>query len=70
METGNFRRQEVGGTFQNAPKTWEVIDFQDSKVGTLDKMPDSRERELIEPTSCRKREHQMRKRGTIPQSQL
>jgi hypothetical protein len=29
---------------------------QDSKGGTLDEMPDSRERELIEPTSSRKTE--------------
>jgi hypothetical protein len=36
METGNLRRKEVGGTFQNAPETWEIRDFQDSKGGTLD----------------------------------
>jgi hypothetical protein len=33
-------------------------------------MPDSRERELIEPTSSRKSSHQMRERRVIPQSQL
>jgi hypothetical protein len=32
-------------------------DFQDSKGGTIDEMPDSRERELIELTSIRKTEH-------------
>ena len=59
-----------GGTLQNVPETWEVRDSQDSKGGTLDEMPDSRERELIEPTSSRKTGHQMRERGAIPQSQL
>jgi hypothetical protein len=29
-------------------------DSQNSKGGTLDEMPESRERELIEPTSSRK----------------
>jgi hypothetical protein len=29
-------------------------DTQDSKRGTLDEMPDYRERDLIEPTSSRK----------------
>ena len=51
------------GTFQNAPETWEVRDSQDSKGGTSDEMPDRRERELIEPTSSRKTEHQMREGG-------
>jgi hypothetical protein len=32
------------------PETWEVRDSQDSKEETLDEMPNSRERELIEPT--------------------
>ena len=57
-------------SLQNAPETWKVRDSQDSKGGTLDKMPDNRERELIEPTSSRKTRHQMRKRCVIPQSQL
>jgi hypothetical protein len=39
MEIGNLGRQEVGGTFQNAPETWEVRVSQDSKGGTLDQMP-------------------------------
>ena len=45
-----------GGVPQNAPKTWEVRDSQDSKGGPLDEMPYSREREFIEPT-FRKTEH-------------
>jgi hypothetical protein len=54
METGNLQRKEVVGTVQNAQETWEVRDSQDSKGGTLDVMPDNRERELIELTSSRK----------------
>ena len=70
METGNLRRWEVGRTFQNVPETWEVRDSQDSKGGTLDEMPDSRERKLIEPTSSRKTGHQVRDGVAIPQSHL
>ena len=70
METGNFGKQEVRGTLQNAPETWEVRDSQESKGGTLDEMPDSRERELIEPTSSRKTGHQVRDGVAIPQSYL
>jgi hypothetical protein len=44
----------VGGNLQNALETWEVRDSQESNGGTLDEMPDSRERELIETTSSRK----------------
>jgi hypothetical protein len=36
METGNLGKQEVGGTLQNAPETWEVRDSKDSKGGILD----------------------------------
>ena len=42
------------GTPQNAPETWEVRSSQDSKGGTLDETPDSRERELIKSTSSKK----------------
>jgi hypothetical protein len=70
METGNLRRQEFGGTLQNAPETWEGRDSQDSKGGTLDEMPDSRERELIERTSSKNTGHQVRDGVAIPQSQL
>jgi hypothetical protein len=54
METGNFRRQEVGWSLQYVPETWEMRDSQDSTGGTLDERPNSRERELVEPTSSRK----------------
>jgi hypothetical protein len=43
METGNLGRQEVGVTLQNASEILEVRD-QYSKGGTLDEMPNSRER--------------------------
>jgi hypothetical protein len=55
---------------QNASETWEVRDSQKSKGGTLDVMPDSRERELIEPTSNRKTGHQVRDGVDIRQSHL
>jgi hypothetical protein len=38
METGNLKRQEVGGgggTLQNAPETWELRDSQNSKGMSL-----------------------------------
>ena len=60
METGILGRYEVRGTLLNEPETWEVRDSQDSKEGTLDEMPDSRERELIEPPSSRKTGHQVK----------
>jgi hypothetical protein len=44
------------------------IQCLDSKGGTLDEMPDSRERELIEPTSSRKTGHQVRDGVATPQS--
>jgi hypothetical protein len=48
-----------------------LTDSQDSKVGTLDEMPDSRERELIETTSIsRKPGHQVWDGVAILQSQL
>jgi hypothetical protein len=40
-----------------------VRDSQDSKGGTLDEMPYSGERELVESTSSRKTEHQAEGRG-------
>jgi hypothetical protein len=46
METGNLRKYKFGGTLENAPETWEVRDSQDSNGGTLDEVPDSRERKL------------------------
>ena len=50
-------------TLQNALETWKVRDSQGSKGGTLDEMPDNRQRELIEPTTSRQTGHQMRERG-------
>jgi hypothetical protein len=47
-------------------ETLEVRDSQDSQGGTFDKMPNSRERELIEPISSRKTEHQVRDGVAIP----
>ena len=70
METGNLRRQEFGGTLQNAPETWEVRDSQDSKGGTLDEMPYSGEREFVESTCSRKTGHQVRDGVAISQSKL
>jgi hypothetical protein len=52
QRTSGGRR--LGGTLQNASETWGLRDSQKSKEGTLDEMPDSRERELIETTSSRK----------------
>jgi hypothetical protein len=60
----------LGGTLLNEPEIWEVRDSQHSKGGSLDEMPNNRERELTEPTSSRKTGHQMRERGDIQQSQL
>jgi hypothetical protein len=49
-----------------APEIWEMRDFQDSKGGTLDEIPDSRERELIQPTFSRKTEHKVRDGVVMP----
>jgi hypothetical protein len=47
-KNGNSQPQEVGGggPLQNVTETWEVRNSQDSKGGTLDEIPDSRERNL------------------------
>jgi hypothetical protein len=55
----NKQSQEIGGWGdtpppRNAPETWEFRDSQDLKGGTLDEMPNGRERELRELTSSRK----------------
>jgi hypothetical protein len=47
-----------------------VRDSQDSKGDALDEMPESRDRELIEPTSSRKTGYQLRKGSAMPQSKL
>jgi hypothetical protein len=49
---------------------WEVRDSQDSKGGTLDEMPNSRESEFIEPTSNRKIGHQLKDGVDILHSHL
>jgi hypothetical protein len=61
---------ELGGgeTLYNVPETWEVRDSQDSKGGTLDEMPNSGERELVESTSSRKTGHQVEGWIAVPQS--
>ena len=61
-KNANRQPQEVGcwGTLQNAPETWEVRESQDSKGRTLDEMPNSWERELIELSSNRKTGNQMK----------
>ena len=53
---------KLKGPSEDASKT--------QKGGTLDEMPDSREKELIEPTSSRKTGHQVRDGVAILQSQL
>ena len=72
-KNGNKQPQEIGGlgmgSPQNVPETWEGKDSQDSKGGTLNEMPYSRERELVE-TTYRKTGHQLREEVAIPQSKL
>jgi hypothetical protein len=48
------------GTLQNVPETREVRDSQDSKGRALDEMPDSMEREFMEPFSSKETAHQVR----------
>jgi hypothetical protein len=45
-------------------------DSRASKRGTLDEMPYTQERELVEPTSSTKTGHQVRYGVAIPQSKL
>jgi hypothetical protein len=45
------------GILQNVPEAWVVRDSQDSKGRSLDEIPYSEERELIEPASSRKTGH-------------
>ena len=54
---------------------WLIIDWekrysQESKGGSINKMPYSGERELVEPTSSRKTGHQMRDVVAILKSKL
>jgi hypothetical protein len=55
----------VGETLQIAPETWEVRDSQDSKREILNEMTNSREREIVEPTSSQKKGHQAKERGHL-----
>ena len=59
---------ECNYLLQNASETWEVRDSQDSKGGTLDESPNSKERELIDFASRRKIGHQVRDGVALPQS--
>jgi hypothetical protein len=73
METGNLWKKEVvaGGNLQNAPETLELRDYQDSKGGILDKMPDGRERKLKDPPPpIRKTGYQVRDVVAITQTYL
>jgi hypothetical protein len=54
----------------SGPETWDIRDSQEWKGGTLDEMPNSRERELIEPTSSRKTGHQVMDGVAISQSHI
>jgi hypothetical protein len=47
-------------------ETWEVRDSQDPKGGTLDEMPNSGERQLVESSSSRKTGHQVERWGCHP----
>jgi hypothetical protein len=70
QETSGNRRLEDTSPTMSALETWELKDYQDSKGGTLHEELDSREREIIDPTSNRKTGHQMRDGVAIPQSHL
>jgi hypothetical protein len=48
----NIQPQKADG-WEKVPETWEVRDFQDLMGVTLDEMPNSGKRELIESTSSR-----------------
>ena len=52
MKTDNLRIYEDRRILQNAPETYERL--SGLKGGRLNEIPDSRERDLIEPTSNRK----------------
>jgi hypothetical protein len=65
---GNMQPLGVGGRYGlwNVPETREVRNSQDSKGGTLDEMPNSRERKRLESTSSRKTGHQVKEWGCHP----
>ena len=49
-----------------APETWEVRNAHESKRGTLNQLPNSEKKELVEPTSSRKTRHQVEEWGSNP----
>jgi hypothetical protein len=65
---GNRQPLEVGCrvTLYNVLETWEVRDSEDWNGGTLDEMPNSAERELVESTSSRKTGYQVEGWGCHP----
>ena len=67
MKTGNLLRQEVG---EGVPPECTRDLGGERFSGLKDEMPDSRERERVDPTSSRKTEHQVREGVAIPQSKL
>ena len=70
-KNGNRQLQEIGGWGDPPECTRDLGGERLSGLkGTLDEMPDSRERELIELTSSRKTGHQVREGVAIPQSHL
>ena len=54
MEAGNLRKQEVAPIPTERTSNLGGERLHDSNGGTLDKIPNSRERKLIEPTSSRR----------------
>jgi hypothetical protein len=64
METGNLRKEEVVGG-----RGYRIYQ-RPGRRDTLDETLDSREREIIEPTSSRKTGYQVRDGVAIPQSHL
>ena len=64
-QQNEWKYSTSGGGRWRRPFTLEVKDSQDSKGRTLDEMPNSGERELIESTSSRKKGHQV-KGGEFP----
>jgi hypothetical protein len=68
---GNRKPWEVGVRGLPPPECPRDLggkDYQNKKGGTLDKIPYSVEREVVEPTFSRKTGHQVRDGVAIPQS--
>jgi hypothetical protein len=60
MKTGKLEKSEVGGTYQNVPPIWEMRYSQVSELGTIDEIPYSVGRKIIEPISYRNSAHQVK----------